>query len=129
MATVQDEIRSAIEAHGLWKARLKAAIESGSCETPLQSAEQEGECPFGRWLCSEGAGARLQGRAEYRRCQQLHREFHRAAGDVLALALSGWKEDALQAIAPHGRFGQISASLIRALTELDRAASANGHTV
>jgi hypothetical protein len=60
--------------------------------------------------------------AEFRRCAELHRAFHAAAGDALALALAGWKYDALQAIAPSGRFGRISLSLASALDELDRVA-------
>ena len=53
----------------------------------------------------------------YSRVKSLHTEFHKAASEVLALALSGKKEEAQVAVSLGSRFTVVSTNLTMALSE------------
>jgi hypothetical protein len=81
------QINVAILAHDEWKARLLAAVEAGSSDINPDEVRADDRCAFGKWLSSVGPD--MKASLHYDRVCDLHARFHRAAADVLTLALSG----------------------------------------
>ncbi len=119
---LQDQIKTAIGSHGLWKARLRAAITSASSEFSPAIVRKDDQCDFGQWLRS-GSDPSLRGSRQMNRCAELHRQFHEAAAKVLALAVEGKKEAAQQAMSPASEFAKVSAALTTAMREWSGSAS------
>jgi len=90
------QINAAIAAHDEWKARLLAAVETGSSEFEADKVRADDLCPFGQWLDSSEAD--LTASLHYERVRDLHAQFHRAAADALALAVSGRGPQALTSL-------------------------------
>ena len=99
--SMQDQIKTAVGVHGMWKARLKSAIDKSSSEFTASTVRRDDACEFGKWLKSgvDPAERRSPG---YQKCTDLHRQFHEKAAVVLELALAGKTDQAKQAIGPTG---------------------------
>jgi methyl-accepting chemotaxis protein len=110
---INDQISAAIGAHGLWKGRLRTAIEKGVSETPVNVVRDDRQCNFGKWLHGPELDATAKKSAHYGACVEIHRRFHSAAADVLQLAMSGKKDEASRLLAPDQPFGKISSELTR----------------
>jgi methyl-accepting chemotaxis protein len=119
-ASQHEQLQLALAAHGAWKQRLRHAIDSGFCETPVRVAERDDQCAFGKWLFGNSISRDMAQSNGFRRVVDLHRRFHRTAAGVLALALEGRKADAACAMAPGSDFAELSARLAAALTDLLR---------
>jgi len=117
MTTNAETVQTAIAAHGMWKARLREAIESGQSSHSVATVRRNDACEFGMWLAKAGDDPRL---ADVRR---LHTEFHQEAAGVLELALSGKRDDAERAIGLGGAYGRTSSALVMALKSWERAAA------
>lgn len=115
--TIDEQINSAIGAHGLWKGRLRAAINSGNSDLSVSVVRDDHQCAFGKWLNGADIDAGMKSSKHYGACVELHRRFHGAAADVLALAIAGKKEAASHALGRDQAFGKLSAELIRTLME------------
>ncbi|MBI5768271.1 MAG: nitrate- and nitrite sensing domain-containing protein [Verrucomicrobia bacterium] len=109
------QIGKAIAAHGMWKTRLAKAIETGTCDIPVEKVAVDNQCDFGKWLYSLPAGE--QQSAEFKKVRELHACFHKEAADVLRLALGGQKEQAMRCVAVKGPFWSASVNLIAEMTE------------
>ena len=48
--SVHDEIDKAISAHGMWKQKLRNAIDTGECESTPAKVKMDNNCAFGKWL-------------------------------------------------------------------------------
>jgi hypothetical protein len=108
------KIVRAIAAHARWKYYLRQAIETGTSEWTVAEVRPDDRCEFGAWLRElppEDRGSQNWG--EVRR---LHTEFHKAAAEVLSLALAGRREEAEAAIAQGSRFGKASTKLTITMT-------------
>ena len=114
--SMQDEIRAAIGAHGLWKGRLNAAIQSGTSEVAPSVVQQDNQCAFGKWLHGPTLDPGTKNSREYAECKELHRKFHLAASSALSLALAGKKQEATRATERGSDFAEISANLTAAMT-------------
>ena len=90
------QIDAAITAHDEWKARLLAAIESGSSEFQPETVRADHLCEFGKWFDSLGKESR--GSLHVERVGALHAQFHEAAARVLDLALTGHRAQALTSL-------------------------------
>jgi len=108
--TFEEQIRSSVGAHGLWKGRLRTAIDSGSSPFSPEAIRVDDACEFGRWLYSL-AGTEYRAHPLFETVRNKHAEFHLTAASVLQLALSGNKEAARQMIAPGSRFAVLSLEL------------------
>ena len=117
-----DQIESAISAHGLWKGRLRAAIQSGTSDLTVMAVRADDQCTFGKWLHKLNAEGRKS--PSYSTCRELHAQFHKEAADVLALALAGKRQEAANAIGPSSVFSKTSANLTRAMVAWAEAAKA-----
>ncbi|MCP3904318.1 MAG: hypothetical protein GY715_11865 [Planctomycetes bacterium] len=103
----------AIASHATWKYRLRQAIATGTSEWTVPGVRVDDQCDFGVWLRSLSKVEQLS--EHWKTVQARHREFHRAAADVLELALAGRGSEATEAIAPHSHFADVSKNLTLAM--------------
>lgn len=119
---LSDEINAAVGAHGLWKSRLKQAIETGQSEFTVEAVCRDDLCVFGKWLYSSGPALEVKHSAHYGRCRALHADFHREAARVLSMALAGDKDGARQSMGLAGTYTGVSAELTKAMRDWLNAA-------
>jgi chemoreceptor zinc-binding protein len=120
--SLDSQITLAISAHAKWKSRLKTAIASGNCDIDVATAARDNVCDFGRWLHTGVSLAQKQA-PQYAACVELHARFHRAAAEVLKLAIAGKKEDATRLLtAVDGDFSKSSVALTHEMMAWKRAA-------
>jgi hypothetical protein len=112
-----EEITKAISAHGLWKTRLKTAIDTRTIETPVETIRQDNQCAFGKWLYGPTLTSADKSSDHYKTVITLHAEFHKAAARVAELAVSGKATEAEASIAPGGEYATVSAKLTRVMME------------
>lgn len=120
MASVE-ELDKAIGAHGLWKARLKLAIDTGKTDTPVEIIRQDDQCAFGKWLYGPTLTSMDKSSRHFNAVRQLHAEFHRTAARVVQLAVSGKKAEANAMMAMNGEYAAISGKLTQAMMEWKKA--------
>ena len=122
--SLQDEITKAIGAHGMWKARLKAAIDSGNSEFRPDQVCVDNLCDFGRWLYGSTIAPAEKAGQHYRVVLKCHAEFHKLAAEALGRALAGKKAEASMLINPGSRFANLSVELTTAMMAWAKSAEA-----
>lgn len=115
---LSQQIDDAIGAHGAWKMRLRSAISSGYSDITPSKAACDDQCKLGQWLYGPSLASEIRSGAPYQVIRRLHADFHRNAGTVLDMALSGNKASARDAL--EGPFGETSEKLTRALVKWKR---------
>lgn len=88
------EINKAIGAHGVWKVRLREAIESGVSDYVPETVAADSACEFGKWMYNIPAAERPV--EFWEKVQKVHAQFHQEAGKILKLALEGKRDQALE---------------------------------
>jgi hypothetical protein len=109
------EIDKAVGAHGMWKNRLKQAIDTGKLDTPVLTIGANNQCPFGKWLYGPTVTAHDKASEHYKTVAELHTQFHKAAAKVAELATTGKKSEAEKSLAPNSEFANISTKLTTAM--------------
>ena len=103
-----------IAAHARWKYRLFDAVNTGKSEWTVQGIRSYETCEFGRWLASLPPA---ESSSEHcKKVAELHAEFHKAAAEVLEIALSGRKAEGEAAISLGSRFSLVSSELTMAVS-------------
>jgi len=120
--SIDKQIETALAAHGVWKSRIRAAVETGRCDVPLLTIRANDRCEFGRWLGGGELTAAQRASPAYRKVDELHRQFHLATAHVVELAVTGRKAEAERESQPTAEFGRTSTALTRALMEWSRSA-------
>lgn len=110
-----EELDKAIGAHGMWKARLKSAIDSGKIDTPIELIRIDNQCAFGKWFYGSTISDIDKSSIHYKTIKELHAEFHRVAARVAELAISGKKAEAAKMMAYGGEYSSISSNLTQAM--------------
>jgi len=113
-----EEINKAVGAHGIWKNRLKSAIDTGKSDVTPEVAAADNKCAFGKWL--HGLPEEMQNSPRCQNVKDLHACFHREAASILDLALSGEKEKAADSLADGSAFSDTSTQLTEAMMEWKR---------
>ena len=108
-----EQIDAAIAAHQQWKRKLYNAINAGHSEISSATACSHDRCTFGQWLASIDALGTLRDEAAFAEIADLHGEFHRVAGSILAYVERGMAS-AAQFIMD-GEYAALSDMLIEAL--------------
>jgi hypothetical protein len=111
MKKLLSQINNAIGTHSLWKDRLRAAIETGTPSLAVERIAKDDDCEFGRWLYGQSIPESVRKTPDFEACRELHAEFHKAAGNVLRLAVSGNKAAALAALGGDSKFANLSSAL------------------
>jgi hypothetical protein len=119
----RNQINKAIGAHSLWKRRLMAAVQAGNTELTVEQVAKDSACELGKWLSSASIPEALRETSQFAACRELHAEFHKAAAEVLRLAVSGNKAAALAALGGDTKFANLSSALT--LSMMKWAASAH----
>lgn len=114
--TVYDEIDKAISAHGMWKQKLRSAIDTGECESTPEKVKADNNCGFGKWL-HERIDPMVKSSPHYNEVVALHADFHKEAGVILELALNGNAVQANQKMGISGDFAKYSAALTRKMKD------------
>ncbi len=107
--SIPEEIQNAIAAHGMWKHRLRSAVDTGKSEFSVAVVCLDNQCPFGKWLHS--VASELKASPRWKCVKVAHADFHREAAKVLELALSGRQPEARDALSFTGKFAAASARL------------------
>ena len=114
----------AVFTHAKWKRQLRQAIETGKSEWTVSEVQADDRCDLGEWLDHLPLSKKKS--EHYSRLRSLHTNFHKAASEVLALALSGKKEEAQEAISFGSRFTDISSKLTLVLSEWAKSDTEQG---
>jgi len=117
---VKEAIMSAVAAHSMWKARLRTAVRAGSSDFRVDTVRRDDQCEFGRWL-GQISDPKITKSEDYKKCTELHRQFHLATAKVLALATSGQKAMAEKALGLESEFATTSARLTAAMMHWSRS--------
>jgi hypothetical protein len=115
-SALREQLQKALVAHGAWKVRLQLAIESGAADVTPDTVRLDNRCEFGRWLYGD-VDSQTRATPNWARIRDLHAAFHIAAADVLKLAVSGRKADALNAMSLEGDFRHASNQLTIAISQ------------
>lgn len=116
-----DELDRAIGAHGMWKTRLKAAIDRGSIDVAVQVIEADRQCAFGKWLHGSTLSPADKATSHYQTVRELHAEFHKTAARVARLAIDGKKKEAREMMDLAGEYTALSGKLTRAMMDWRKA--------
>jgi hypothetical protein len=108
-----EAIQKGIDAHGAWKARLRAAVSSGKFEVSTATVAMDNQCAFGKWLY--GLSADEMQTEHFSTVKRLHAQFHEEAAKVVTWATSGQTGRAEEAMGMQGDYTKVSAELARAL--------------
>lgn len=122
MSSFREQIRAALGAHGMWKARLRSAIDSGQSDLSVAGTRVDDRCDFGKWLYGDGRKG-FASPQDWETIRGLHADFHVQAARVLELALSGHRAEAEKAMGIGGSFSRASSALVTALTRLESQAA------
>ncbi len=93
-AQMERELRDALGAHGVWKLKLRTAVNTGKSDTDAATAGRDDCCQFGKWLYGPSIDSETKAGKPYEVITRLHAEFHQTAGRVLEMATSGNKDRA-----------------------------------
>jgi methyl-accepting chemotaxis protein len=115
--TTAAHIDKAIGAHGMWKSRLKMAIDSGKIDAPIPTISADNKCAFGEWLYGPEVTAAQKASPHYQKVRTLHAAFHKQAAKVAEYATKGQKAEALKSIGLAGDYAKASADLTTAMRE------------
>lgn len=113
--SVTDQLRDAMEAHALWKLRLRRALSSGKVQFDPDLVELEDRCPFGTWLCGPCIPGAMRKDPYYIEARSLHAEFHKTAATVLRKIQEGDKAGAGAILS--GQYEELSTTLYRVLVK------------
>lgn len=95
---IKEILKNATGAHGMFKAKLIAAFESGDlAEFAAARAGKDNLCPFGKWLHEE-SNPTLKRSPHYAKVMALHADFHKSVAKALTLADHGKKAEAIEAV-------------------------------
>ena len=118
--SLQDEITKAIGAHGIWKMRLRTAIDSGKADANASDVAKDNACAFGQWLYGSAIPAGARASADYAAVRKLHADFHRCASKVIECVGHGDKAQAHALM--EGDYAKVSGDLTTAMMKWKAAA-------
>lgn len=89
-----EAIDAAVEAHTKWFTRLGMAIQQGTSEFKPDTVKLDNQCDFGKWLYSSFPHS-PSNQQLFGQIKSAHARFHQQAAEILQLAISGKKDEAL----------------------------------
>ncbi len=122
--SVREQIATAVTEHAKWIVNLSECLEGladnspRQCQKYLARVGAEDACSLGRWLQEtkdDDASEHL------RAVRDIHRRFHKAASEVIALALAGDADAATGLL--EGELCTLSRQLVAALDAWERSES------
>jgi hypothetical protein len=112
-----EEIEKALQAHRLWRAQLKEAIQTCKINKPIDVIRADDMCDFGKWLYGQSIPPEYKASLYYKSVIKLHAEFHLVAAEVAKLAIAGKSAEAEELMSTSGKYLDISAKLSSVLSD------------
>lgn len=112
---LEDEIKNAIGDHGIWKKKLKSAVDTGKIDVTISTIRSDHNCDFGKWLHMPSTIESQKNSKHYEKVHDLHAEFHEKAAMVAQLAIAGNKVTAMKMLNVNGEYVEASATLTTAM--------------
>ena len=109
----QEAISAAIGAHGLWKGRLRTAIDLRKSDFDPAVVAQKDQCAFGKWFYALPPAVRLEPLPT--EVESLHASFHVEAAVVIQAALAGDKAAAERGLGEGSAYLDLSMKLVGTL--------------
>lgn len=113
-----EEIKKAIGAHGMWKTRLRSAVDTGTSEFTVEKVKADNNCDFGKWL--HGLPNDDKKALSWTKVRDLHAKFHVEAAKILESALTGHKDVAAKGLDATSDFSKLSANLTGAMMNWEK---------
>ncbi len=111
------EIEKGVAAHGMWKARLSMALETGKSDKSIDTIKVDNQCDFGKWLYGPSLTTADKATTHYKIIIDLHAKFHQATGHIAELATTGKKEEAKKLMAVGSDYTTLSSKLTNAMMD------------
>lgn len=108
MSNVLEQIDKAIGTHGALKVKLRQNIDGTLSLVPAE-VSVENRCEFGKWLYSL-SGVQTSD-PHNKEVLALHKNIHKAAGDVVLKVMTGNKAGAEASISLNGEYASASSKL------------------
>ena len=112
---LEDEIKNAIGDHGIWKKKLKSAVDTGKIDVTISAIKSDNSCNFGKWLHGPATAENQKDSGHYQKVHDLHAAFHEKAAKVAQLAIEGNKVAAMKMLDVNGEYVEVSATLTAAM--------------
>jgi hypothetical protein len=109
--SLKDEIKKAVGDHGVWKNRLKDAVDTGKIDVQISIIKADKLCSFGQWLYGSTITEKEKNSSHYQKVRELHAAFHEKASKVAQFAVSDQKARAMKMLEANGEFTTASAAL------------------
>lgn len=106
-----DRLRSAVAAHGAWKARLMEVVVTNATDLDATVVARDDRCPLGVWLYQESTAQERQS-PHYEEIRALHARFHELASTIIQHAVGSQQAKAIEEIAFGGVFDALSTELV-----------------
>jgi len=116
-AQKKEKVAAAIKAHFGWFDRIRSAISSGKSEFKPEIVVTDNNCEFGKWIYSD-MKAVCTDQNLYNEIKDVHAQFHKKAGEILAMALRGEKDAATKEVAMGSALNTMSGKLVLLLRRL-----------
>ena len=113
--SLKDEIKNAVGTHGVWKKKLKSAVDTGKIDVQISTIKADNQCSFGKWLHGPTITEKQKSSSHYQKVRELHAVFHEKASKVAEFATSGNKVAAMKMLEVNGEFSETSAALTTAM--------------
>jgi hypothetical protein len=111
------EIKNAIGDHGIWKKKLKSAVDTGKIDVKISTIKSDNQCNFGKWLHGPSTTENQKNSKHYQKVHDLHAAFHEKAAMVAHLAIAGNKVAAMKMLDVNGEYVEASATLTTAMID------------
>ncbi|MEK6967786.1 MAG: CZB domain-containing protein [Nanoarchaeota archaeon] len=111
---MEEELWAAIAAHREWKMKLLHAIDNGTSSLDPTFIRPDNNCDFGKWIYDFTPS--IAETSFYNEVKALHQQFHKAAANVVELAVVGNNEEAKKSV-NSGSYHDSSSRLVEALTK------------
>ncbi|MEK6743868.1 MAG: CZB domain-containing protein [Nitrospirota bacterium] len=111
----ENDIKNAIGDHGIWKKKLKSAVDTGKIADEISTIRSDDSCDFGKWLHRPSTMDNQKDSKHYKKVCKLHADFHEKAALVAQLAVAGNKTAAMKMLDVNGEYVEASATLTAAM--------------
>ena len=112
--SIIEQIEDAIQVHCAWSERLQDAIEGGVSALTVDTALRDNACEFGRWIYGGTIPESAKALHGYDNAVQILADFHKYAGEILELALKGYRDEARRRMGTSSQY--MTTSVILTLT-------------
>jgi len=114
---LEDEIKNAIGDHGIWKNKLRSAVDTGKIDVKISTIKSDVHCDFGKWLHRPSTTEKEKYSIHYQKVRDLHAAFHEKAALVAQHAVAGNKVAAMKMLDVNGEYVEASATLTAAMID------------